>query len=342
MTVESEEIPYHLSWIDRLTDWIDDLPGPGWLFYALIIFVSALLFNVAFWLDGTLRVGAFDPDPTSFAFYTFYWLGMYHYLGRVALRALRRFRSLLEVDGTEYARIEYQLRVLPRGLGWVAIPFGVTLGLSSVLESIGAGDELAFQSVLGIVLDILLTAFLSASLIALIIRSIRQLRLVSSLHEKATHIDLLDLEPTHAFSDLTARTGIGILLLLILSSLQAGLRTTLDIILTGSISMVAIGIFVIPLLGMRDRLEGEKKRRLQETNGLLQRATDRLQNAVKDECYEGMKATEAAIGALMRQRELLESISIWPWDPSTLRGFASTLVVPIFIWLVTRLLEKFV
>lgn len=262
MAAEREEVPYQMSWIDRLSDWIDDLPGPAWLFYVLIISVSALLFNVAFCLDGTLPVGTFDPDPTSFAFYTFYWLGMYHYLSRVAFRALRRFRPLLDVDETEYARIGYQLGVLPRGLGLAAIPFGVILGLSSVLESLGSGDTLNFQSVLGIALDVLLTAFLSASLIALIIRSIRQLRLVSKLHERAAHIDLLDLEPPHAFSDLTARTGVGLLLLLILSDLQGGLRTTLDIILTVSISAVAIGIFVIPLLGMRDRLDEEKKRRL--------------------------------------------------------------------------------
>jgi hypothetical protein len=342
MPADDREVPYHPSWIDRLSDWIDDLPGPAWLFYVLIICVSALLFNVAFWLDGTLPVGTFDPDPTSFAFYTFYWLGMYHYLSRVALRALQRFRPLLDVDETEYARIGYQLRVLPRGLGLVALPLGVILGLSSVLESLGAGDELNFQSVLGIALDVILTAFLSASLITLIIRSIRQLRLVSRLHERATHIDLLNLEPPHAFSDLTARTGVGVLLLLILSSLQVGLRTTLDVILTGSISMVAIGIFVIPLIGMRDRLEEEKKRRIQETNGLLRAATNRLQKGVRNEDYEGMNATEAAIGALMRQRELLGGIPTWPWDPRTLRGFASTLVMPIFIWLVTRILERFV
>jgi hypothetical protein len=334
--------PYPPSWIDRLTDWIDDLPGPARLFYALVIPALALVGHVAFWLDGSLPVSVFDPVVTTYAFFTLYWLAMYHYLSRVSLDALLSFRPLIDGGRSEFTQIEYQLRVLPRRWGWVTIPLGLILGLTSVLESTEAGEGLVFQSIPGIALDVLLTAFLSASLIALIIRSIRQLRLVSRLHEQAKNIDLLDLEAPHAFSGLTARTGAGVLLLLILGSLQGGLRTTLDFILTGSLSLVAVGIFVIPLLGMRDRLNEEREARIRATNEMLKRATDRLHTGVRDDDYEGMKATEAAIGALMRERELLEGIPTWPWNPATLRGFASTLVLPVVIWLVTRILERFV
>lgn len=43
-----------VSWIDRLIIWTDHLPWPGWLFYIALLVVSELLFNVAFWIDGSV------------------------------------------------------------------------------------------------------------------------------------------------------------------------------------------------------------------------------------------------------------------------------------------------
>lgn len=53
-----------------------------------------------------------------------------------------------------------------------------------------------------------------------------------------------------------------------------------------------------------------------------------------------MGDTKDAIAALMRERELIKSVSTWPWDPRMIRGFASALLLPVFLWLITRLLER--
>jgi hypothetical protein len=42
----------------------------------------------------------------------------------------------------------------------------------------------------------------------------------------------------------------------------------------------------------------------------------------------------------MRERTLIMGVPTWLWNPRTLRGFASTLLLPIFLWLVTRILER--
>lgn len=48
---------------------------------------------------------------------------------------------------------------------------------------------------------------------AFVIHTVRQLRLVSRIHRLAGNINLFHRIPVHAFSALTGRTGIGIVLL---------------------------------------------------------------------------------------------------------------------------------
>lgn len=340
--VQSAGAPFPPSWVDRLTGWIDGLPGPAWLFYALILLATAVLYHIVFWAEGNLPVGTFDLAVGILSLYTFYWLGLYHYLSRVGSRALATFRSLLDVGDTEIARINYGLAVLPRRLGWLALPLGIALSVALLLGGPDSGDELALGTAPGIFIDTVITAFLASTFLALIMRSVRQLRLVSNLQARASHIDLLDLDPTHAFSDLTARTGAGIMLLMIISRIQQETTNALDVALYLASATLAVGVFVVPIISMQRRLEKEKARVLVEMNDLLRRATDRLHRKILGDDYEGMTATEAGISALIRERDLLQKTSTWPWSPGTLRGFASTLLLPIFLWVVTRPLEHFI
>ncbi|MGH2621484.1 MAG: hypothetical protein ACRDHG_13070 [Anaerolineales bacterium] len=100
-------------------------------------------------------------------------------------------------------------------------------------------------------------------------------------------------------------------------------------------------VFVTPLIGMRVRLQQEKGASLDATNELLRRTTDRFHRKVEAGDYAEPKGMETAVNTLMRERELLQKISTWPWDPGTFRGFPSTLLLPVFLWLVTRLLGRF-
>ena len=106
-------------------------------------------------------------------------------------------------------------------------------------------------------------------------------------------------------------------------------------------SLLSIAVFVLPIIGIRNHLEEEKKRFLNETNDLLLTASDRLHNLIRGEDYRDVEGTKDAMEALIRERELIGKISTWPWDLITLRGFTSALLLPIILWLVTRLLEKF-
>lgn len=219
---------------------------------------------------------------------------------------------------------------------------GYSFAILTILGDPAPYGDLVPHTILPYVGDILLSGFMVSAFICLLIRSIRQLRMVRTLHVQATNINLLELGPAHGFSDLTARTGIGVILLMIAAYVADPLSfgSAFDILLSVTTVLVAVGIFVLPVMGIQDRIEEEKQRVLHQTNGLLQTATDRLHTQVRSGTYENMGDTKDAIAALMRERELIKSVSTWPWDPRTIRGFASALLLPVFLWLITRLLER--
>jgi len=341
--IQNTEVPFPPSWIDRFIVWIDHLPGPAWVFYVVSTLAIAFLGNATFWIDGSLPFGSVDRLITVVSTMVFYWLALYQYLTRVGSRSLKTFRPLLAVDDSELALIDYELATLPRRQGWLAIPLGLAFAGAMVLGDPAPFGDLVPRTAFPYIVDIATTGFLVSTFYCVVIRSIRQLRTVSKLHARATNINLLKLEPAHAFSALTARTGIGLIMLVIIAySLDPTslVGSTLDVFFFVVIALLTIAVFVLPVIGIRDQINDEKQRMLNQASDLLQIASDSLHSKVNARDYDDLGGMETAISTLIRERELLERISTWPWDPRTIRGFASALLLPIFLWLVTRLLER--
>jgi hypothetical protein len=341
-TINLSHPPYRPSWFDRLLAWIDDLPGPVWAYYLAALLMVTIVINTVFWIDGMLPVGSFDTFNSTFALFVVYWPLLYSYLTQVGSRSLHAYRPLLDLSDGEIARIEYKLTILPRWIGWLTVPMGFGLASLSVLTDPAPFGDLVPKTAVPYIGDILLEGFMIATFFCLLIRSIRQLRMVSELHSQATNINLLELKPAHAFSDLTARTGIGVILIVIVSypADPHAFGTGLSIVLTTVTTLLAIGIFVLPVIGLQSRLDDEKERALSQTHAQLQIVRNRLHNEVKSGQFEDMGAIKDAIEALIDERDLLKSVSTWPWNPKTIRGFVSALLLPLFLGLATRLLEK--
>lgn len=334
---------YQPSWIDRLIQWIDRLPGPAWVFYVVGTLALTLLITVVLWIDGSVPTGSFGSFQGIFPPFVFYFLALYHYLTRVGSRSLQQYRPWLQADEAELAEIEYEMAALPRGLGWLAIIIALVTLPSFFLSGQAFGDRDP-NTALPYIVAAISAEFFGATIFCLIIRSLRQLRMVHRLHSRATNISLLKLDPAHAFSGLTARTGIGIILLLALAYLRDPSGFSGTFVVLGYIVMAvpAIVVFFVPVMGMRDRLAEEKKRALDELGDLLQASGDRLDERIREDDYSDLQGVETAMRALIRKREMLEKIPTWPWNPGTVRGFASTLLLPIILWLITRLLGRFI
>jgi hypothetical protein len=341
--LRESEILYSASWIDRLIQWINRIPGPSWLFYIALLLTGAFLNNAVRWLDGSLEVGSFIPLRVFDAGYLVIYLALYHHLKLVAGRSFQAFRPVLKAPDADLQAVEYRLTTLPRWLGWLAALLGLVLTVGT-LQAEPESFGLDVSRTLSIALFLYpFTIFTFSTTFALMIQTIRQLRLVNNLHRQATEINLFQLAPVHAFASLTSRTGIGLVIFIVFSGLIESSNITegnlIGLVVAG---FLAIVVFTVPLIGMRNRLKVEKARLLSDTNESIQVTIGRIHHQVNSNEYEDIGGLSTALSALIVERNLIAGISTMPWEASTLRGFASTLLLPIFLWLVTTLLERLI
>ena len=345
LTTEFESaahVSFRPSWIDRLVLWIDKLPGAGWFLYVLGVVGAAVLINAVLWIDGSVPLGSYGAIRGIFPPFVFYFLALYHYLTRVGSRSLMVFRPLMGVEDAGYARAHRELTMLPGSLGWLAIAAALASTPIYFLSGQVFGD-LVPETPLPFITAFLLAAFFQATFFCLLIRSLRQLRMVHRLHAESSNINLLKLRPAHALSGLTARTGIGLILLFVLGYFYLPSLFSGNWLVASYLTFAgpAVAAFIVPLIAMRDRIQAEKWRLLDEAADLLQMASDEMESRIQARDFEGVHGMESTIRALISRRDMLENVSTWPWDPATLRGFASALLLPLFIWLATRLLDRF-
>jgi hypothetical protein len=102
----------------------------------------------------------------------------------------------------------------------------------------------------------------------------------------------------------------------------------------------AVACFVLPLRGMHRRLAAEKDRALAEVASRFETVFARLHERVDQEVLTDADKFNLQITSLSAEREVLARVSTWPWEPATLTGFLTTLVLPVFLWVIQRVLER--
>jgi hypothetical protein len=334
-------LPYQPSWIDRLTQAIDRLPISPWAFYALLLVALVLFVNVVNWVGGLYAPGTFDLLQSGVAVYPVYMLAMVHYLNQVAGSKLTAFRPALDLGEREYQRLRTQLTTLPAREGALAGLAGVAfVALLYGSEVVGAGTQTLPAPVL--IGRFLLGAFTFALLAGLIYHTIHQLRLVSRIHDMASRIDLFEPAPLYAFSNLTARTGIGLFALTVYSYLIDPRIDVVGVGLTVLVLVVAVAAFVVPLDGMHHRIVVQKEDLQAEAGRRLKAMLVQLHRSVDERDLTQSDELNKTIESLQMEREAIGQMPTWPWEPGTPRLFASALLVPLVLWLIIRVLERFV
>ena len=334
-------VPYRPSWVDQLTHAIERLPMPVWVSYLVLLAVTVLLLSAANWIGGLDPPGTVNRDFAAFTVLGLYMLGLMHYLNHIAASTIETFRPALELSQAEYERLRYTLTTLPARQGALAGLAGlayIVLGIAS--DPAAAG--IASLHPAAVVARVAVLAFNFTVAGVLIYHTIRQLRMVSRIHALASRIDLFDPTPLYAFSNLTARSGTGLVLLAAYGFAIEPTINAVTLATNGLIIAVAAAAFVLPLRGMHQRLLAEKERlqsqadqRFKATVGELHRSVDERNLSVAD----GLNKT---LASLQIEREALARIPTWPWQPGTLRAFISVLLVPIVLWLIFRALERVV
>ena len=102
----------------------------------------------------------------------------------------------------------------------------------------------------------------------------------------------------------------------------------------------AVACFVLPLRGMHRRLAAEKDRALAQVASRLEAVFIRLHERVDQGILADMEKLNIQITSLSAEREVLARVSTWPWEPATLTGFLTTLVLPALLWGIQRVVER--
>jgi hypothetical protein len=184
----------------------------------------------------------------------------------------------------------------------------------------------------------------SVILIGILYQAIRQMLIVTRLHDAADRVDPFRPAPLYAFSRLTSQAG---LVLIAFNSLgfaanpaliESDLGLALYVPWLAGFTLVAVAVFVIPLLGMHRRLEEEKNRVEGAADGRMRDLLGELNEAIDARATDRVEALDRTISALRHEREILSKLPTWPWSAGTIRGFGSALLLPITVFLFQRLL----
>ncbi len=335
------------SWLDWLTDLVDAAPGPRWLVYGASLAIWTLLTAVVGWSAEIRPFPDVVPSPVFAAMFAITLLWSKQVLDRVAMRSLEALNPALDLEATAIDELARELRRTPPGWASLVVPLGLAAGIAGVLANpdgweLRQGDPAAVWA--------LTIGASCAALIAALgfgVHAVHQLRLVDDIHRRSVTIDLFRLEPLYAFARLTSLTGmtlVGIVVggTLVVSIVVPNLEfAPTDIVTFGFLLLVAVACFIVPLLGLHDRIEAEKDRRLAEAQATLAAALAEVRRRIVAGDVDGAAKVNDAVAAANMGVLVVTRTSTWPWRAETLRGFLSAVLLPVLLWFVITLLGRF-
>ncbi|MBI5157879.1 MAG: hypothetical protein HZA58_07715 [Acidimicrobiia bacterium] len=329
------------SWIDTLVQWGTTRRIPWWALVAGFWAIDLLLMSAVKWWDGSLQFGHLYERSVD-SFYGFAGLCGYGILAHAARTAFDRFRPALEISDEKAAGLRDRLSTMSFRAGLVVAALGSSLGIVALLSDRAMVDLVSTSLAATLVITGLAYVANVALVVVGIVQLVRQVVQVARLHRRADRIDVFHPEPAHAFSRLTARGGTLILVIVGYGMLTDPTTFTNPVWFVGSAVglVLAVVTFFFPLRGMHRRLRDEKLRLLDRSTTRIRAVSADLHRAVDGGSYESVAELRGVLDALDLDRGRIKAASSWPWEHATLRGFATTLVVPVAIWFVTAVLGK--
>jgi len=337
---------------------IENAPGPIWVAYLVLAGLSLAVVALEAALSSR---GLFGQDPAYFAYAMFLFISLatYHFLSLGGRSAWDAFRPAVDDDDAASARRRAELSTTPAGPAAVMYVVAV-LAYLALLASSPEGFDLVGHQPAFVVVRVAAEAFWLAPITFMVgYLLVRQVRIVSRLHRSVVTVDLLEPGPMHAMAKLTARSAIVLILLQLLvfvplPNMTASARLTLILAVVPFIA-VSVAAFFLPLRGLQSRLDQDKSRLRSAVNARIKATIAALHEVIDDETRPGPRDVEAArfaqfridalnkaLASLLQEREFVGRLSSWPWDTTTFRAVASAVLVPIVLFLFTRILERFV
>ena len=352
MTASGEAVglaarPYAPSWVDRLLDGIDRLPAPTWVIYPALMIPSVLVSHVAIWASGLAPVGQLTVQQTFWGIWTVGFLWLAHHLDGVAARAFETFRPAISPAAMNLDRAAYELTTIPARpaliLAGLAIVFTVAYYVADPVASVVVG-----YAPLPLVGRTIVESFATAIIMIIFYQGFRQLRAVARIHDAADRVDPFHPTPLYAFSRLTAQTGLGLVSVVALGyvgnpvPIESPTFATLWLPWLVAFLVAGVAIFVLPLLGMHDRLVAAKAGLQRASEERLKSILGELHADVDDLSLARADGLNKLLASTLSEREILARLPTWPWSSGTLRGFVTAILLPLGLFLVQRVLSQLI
>jgi hypothetical protein len=344
-TGAATEQPYRPSWVDQLSAWVDRLSVPQWLCYLGLWLALVLLYSAVKWWDGAYPVGTFHRFHLLLTGTSVYAVALMHYLDHRARVALATFRPVLTLDVEGSAALLYRLTTLPaRPTFWVTILIGLWRGPYFLYHPDLFAQLKLGTSTVALTVEIILFCLMWGAIGAFVYHTFHQLRAVNHIYSQCTRVNLFQLGPLYAFSHLTAATALGILFPGTIWAI-AEQFTGFPLLLSETtlfFSLVALLTFLWPLRSAHAALAAAKQRHQDETGQRLANTFLELDRRVDAGEIGDLDQLKTAIDTLRTQQEVVAKISTWPWQLDTLRGVITAAALPLALWVIQRVLERFV
>lgn len=338
------EAPYRPGWLDRLVYRIGHLPGSNVAYCALIAIVQGAWLMGGLWWTGTVPVGTVPWRRLFSIVITPALLWGRFNLDRIAASCMDRFRPMLPVGDEEFERLRYELTTLSAHTTNVvslcavaALVVNAMVAPDRWLRLWGGSPRVFWITVAPVAIPTVAVVAVSLA------QAVHQLGMVDRIHALAGPIDIRRAKPLHAFSRLTALTGMGFILL---ATYVIGMRRELILALPAvgglTFALIPIGIacFLLPLRGIHERLVDARDRAIAQVEDRLATVYARVHEQVDAGLLDDPQALKHQIDSLSVEMANLKQLSTWPWETSTLTGFLTALVMPILLWILQRILER--
>ncbi len=340
--------PYSPSWLDRLTDLVGRLPGPYWLYYLVVGILFAMARTVIAWADGSYPAGTFFAVHIIDGLIPAYFLFAMHLLDELAKRAMADYRPRLTGGEAEYRDLTYRLTTMPLRtslvIGILAIAEGAVY-IPLLLSPVDIASSYYLTSPTATVADTILSVLAGLFMLTFGFHTLRQLWLISRIYTRHTNVSIFDTGGLYALSRVTAVTSVALLfftyIYFALYITNGSINSVINGVVVALIVFGALLAFVVPLWGAHRLLQRAKNARQSEIALRIEAAADAVHSRTDAAKFSEVGDIKSTLDALLVERGVIAKASTWPWEPDAVRGVVTAVLLPILIWLVTRVLERF-
>jgi len=333
--------PYKPSFIHKIYNWIDRLPGPYWLFSVGILIVTGLLNLIVAWKAKVLPFGEINWYYVTTGFFISFFIFSNDFIHRVAKNSVSEFVTTLEADESKKHLILFEFTHLPARTSRVIFILGVVIGLFQGIYLFPTAPEMnpAFPE-----LEVTMYSLSFGFAFIFLFAVLRAASLIGRLFEEKVIIDIFEQTSLYAISRYAAWlvivTAIPTYFNFLLTPSYIKTATFLTLVI--AYWLIVLVVFWLPLRGVNRKLVAEKRKLLKDVNLRIRNNFDLLHSKMDNDEYKNIADIHEMIITLQMERESIKSISTWPWQSGTLPGLLTAVILPVLGSLLVDIVSRFI